>query len=87
VPLIYNLVTVFFNVMSLAILGRVLLSWFNLGPNHPITRILTEITEPILGPLRRFIPTVGMIDLTPLVALLLLQLLEQLLLGLLRGNM
>ena len=84
---VYYLVTVFFNVMSLAILARVLLSWFNIGPNHPVTRLLMEITEPILGPLRRVIPAVGMMDLSPIVALVLLQLLEQLLLGLLRGRL
>jgi YggT family protein len=41
-----------------------------------ITQILREITEPILGPIRRVLPTFGMIDLSPLVAMLLLNLLQ-----------
>jgi YggT family protein len=46
-----------------------------------ITQILNEVTEPILAPLRSIIPSVGMFDLTPIIAMLLLQLLE----GLVRG--
>ena len=40
-------------------------------------RLLIEVTEPILAPLRRIIPLIGMMDITPIVALFLLQLLQQ----------
>ena len=40
-------------------------------------RILIEVTEPILAPLRRVIPLIGMLDITPMVAIFLLQLLQQ----------
>lgn len=60
-------------ILALAIIARALLSWIpNMRPDNPIVRFLFEITEPILAPLRRVIPMVGMIDLSPLVAMILL---------------
>lgn len=56
----------------MAIVIRALLSWFNLPPTNPIVNLLFEITEPILNPLRRVVPRIGMLDVTPIVAILLL---------------
>lgn len=61
-----------FQILIFAIIGRALLSWFNVGPDHPIGRILYQLTEPILGPMRRVIPMIGMIDISPIVAIFLL---------------
>ncbi len=69
-----------FQALIFAIIARALLSWFNLGPSHPLVRILYDLTEPILAPLRRVIPTIGMIDITPIVAIILLQVIQGLLL-------
>lgn len=66
-------------VLSLAVLVRAILSWFPIGSNNPLTGILHNVTEPILAPLRRIIPRAGMLDLTPLIAILLLQLISYLL--------
>ena len=66
-------------VLFWAIVARSLMSWFPVRPGnpfHPLAVILYQITEPILGPLRRIIPTIGMIDISPVVALILLQLLR-----------
>lgn len=68
-----------FTILFWAIFGRAILSWFRLGPGnpfYPLVVVLHQITEPILGPLRRVIPTIGMIDISPIVALLLLQFLQ-----------
>ena len=71
----------FFNlllqILSLAILIRVLLSWFPVDPSNPIIRVLYEITEPVLMPFRRVIPRIGMLDLSPLAALLVIQFIQQ----------
>jgi YggT family protein len=59
-----------------AILVRVCMSWFaitNASSTLPVVRLLDDITQPILAPLRRFIPPIGMIDITPLIAILLVQ--------------
>lgn len=60
----------------LAILGRVFLTWFRFDPYHPVSRLLIDVTEPILGPIRRALPPTGMFDFSPIVALLVLQLIR-----------
>jgi len=67
-----------FGALRLAILARVLLSWFPIDrDNNPLINLLDSITEPILAPLRRFIPPLGgMMDITPIIAIVLLQILQ-----------
>ena len=69
----------------LAIIGRVILSWFPLsrgGVAEQVNNKLLLITEPLLGPIRRVMPRMGMLDLSPLIALLFIQIVVmQLLLG------
>lgn len=70
------------NLLSFAIIARILLSWFSQGRNHSMGRvqeILYEITEPILAFVRRFPHRFGMIDLSPLIAILLLDFIRYLL--------
>lgn len=74
-------IDILFQVLIFAIIARALLSWFNLGPSHPLVRILYDLTEPILAPLRRVIPMIGMIDITPIVAIILLQVIQSILLS------
>jgi YggT family protein len=72
-------VNALFTVLTWAIIGRALLSWFPLRPGnpfYPLALILHQITEPILAPMRRIIPTIGMIDISPLIALFLLQIIQ-----------
>jgi len=76
-------VTLLFYLLELAIVVRVLLSWINVSPDNPIAHLLAQITEPILGPLRGRLPLIGMFDLSPIVAILLLDLARRLLLLLL----
>lgn len=59
------------------------LSSFVLSPWHPIRRTLDAFLEPMLRPIRRVVPTVGMFDFSPLVLLILVQLLETILIQLL----
>jgi YggT family protein len=75
---IETFVNILFNVLLFAILGRVLISWIDPMGNMRVTQILREITEPILAPIRSVLPNLGMIDLSPLVAMLLIQLLHSL---------
>lgn len=78
---VVSFINILFNVLLFAILGRVLMSWIDPQGNMSITRMLQEVTEPILAPIRSILPSFGMFDLSPLVAMLLLQLLQ----GLIRG--
>ena len=47
------------NIVVFAIVGRAILSWFVRDPSHPVMRLLIDITEPILGPIRRRCPSPG----------------------------
>jgi YggT family protein len=70
------LVTVFY----IAILARVLLSWFPIGPDSalmPVVRVVFQITEPILGPIRRILPDMGAIDLSPMIAIVVLIIIQR----------
>lgn len=78
-----NFVNIFFEVLTLAILARVLLSWFRVDPYNRFVQILYQITEPVLGLFRRFVPPIGMIDITPIVALLVLQIVQRLVISML----
>lgn len=79
-----SFVRILFTVLFYAILGRVLASWIDPQGNFPVTRVLHEITEPILGPIRSIMPNIGMFDFSPIVEMLLLQLLEQLIISAIR---
>jgi len=78
VAILFNFIRLLCEVLTFAIFIRVILSWFVTRPNT-LTIILDKITEPILAPLRRIIPRAGMFDFTPLVAIILLQLIANLL--------
>ena len=66
-----GIVCALLQVYLLVLLGRIILSWFPVQPGTTmasIASILYELTEPVLGPLRRVIPPLGMFDLSPLIA-------------------
>ena len=65
-----------FTIATWLVIIRVLLSWVNPDPFNPIVQFLMRTTDPILEPLRRVIPPIGFIDITPVVALLLMKALQ-----------
>jgi YggT family protein len=78
-----SFIDILFYALNLAILLRVIISWVDANPYNPIVSFIYQITDPILVPLRRVIPPLGMIDITPIVALILLRVIQQVLLTLL----
>lgn len=76
-------INILFWVLYLAILGRIIISWINLSPDNPIVALLYGITEPILAPIRRVLPSMGMLDLSPMVALIVIIIIQRVLLRLL----
>ena len=79
-------VNLFFYALWMAILGRVIMSWVTMfAPTSSVVQTINEIlhqmTEPVLGPLRRVIPPLGMFDLTPMIALILLMVIRTYLIG------
>ena len=66
-------------VYSIIVFVAVILSWFHLDPRHPNVRFTAALTEPVLRPIRKVLPPVAGLDLSPLLLLLGLQLLRRLL--------
>ena len=80
--MLHMLVGLTFWILQIALIVRVLSSWIpNLSPYSPWVRWAFVLTEPILAPLRQIVPTLGAIDITPIVAYFLLKILASLLLG------
>ena len=72
--MIANIIDKTILVLTIAIIIRALLSWFpNIDPRNPLVEFIVAITEPILVPIRAVMPRIGMIDLTPMIAIILLQ--------------
>jgi YggT family protein len=71
---ITQLISLLINVLVFAVFARALLSWLNPGTFNAAASILATLTEPLLNICRKVIPNLGGIDLSPLAALLLLQL-------------
>jgi YggT family protein len=73
---------VFTDLLTFAIIARVLLSWFPNSGAENIKMMLNDITEPFLSIFRKIVPRIGMIDITPIVAILALDLLKYILISL-----
>jgi YggT family protein len=77
-------IVMLFQILSLAILVRVLLSWVDPTGNMRITQVMRDLTEPILAPIRNLLPNMMMFDFSPIIAMLLLQALQRLIIGAMR---
>jgi YggT family protein len=76
-------INVLFLGLTLAIFGRVILSWVPTRLPWGLNDFIFSVTEPILAPIRRALPMAAGMDFSPLIALVLLQLVEQLVLRIL----
>ena len=74
---VIQLVQTLFEVYSFILLARVLTSWVQIDPYNPIVRILYQLTEPLLGAIRRFLPHTGMMDFSPIVAFVVITIAER----------
>ncbi len=71
-----SIVSYIITAYSWIIVARVVLSWFMINSRNEtlisVYQVLVQITDPVLVPLRRILPSVGMIDITPMVAIIIL---------------
>lgn len=79
---LYQTINYFFNIVSLLIFARIILSWFPNLQSNQLAQMVFGITEPILAPFKRLIPATGMMDFSPMVAIIALIVLQQILLTL-----
>ena len=67
------------DLYSLVVLVAVIVSWIQLDRRNPLVTITHALTEPVLSPIRKILPVMGGLDLSPMVLLFALQLLKGLL--------
>lgn len=79
--MIADLLGTLIDVYVVIILVRVVLSWLPVDHDQPWARFIVDVTEPVVGPIRQVLPPFGGLDFSPLVAMLLLQLVRNLLVG------
>ena len=75
-----DLLCALIKVYFIVLFARIILSWFPIQPGTTmasIASIIYELTEPVLGPVRRIIPSFGMLDISPIVVFIALQILER----------
>ena len=65
-----------------AVIARSLLSWFPFAQSSPLYQMLFKVTEPIIDPIRRVMPNTGMFDMSPMIAMMLLIVMQYLVAGL-----
>ncbi|MFA5983741.1 MAG: YggT family protein [Methylococcaceae bacterium] len=75
-----QLITLLINIYIFSVIGQAILSWFNPGSFSAGASILYSITAPLLNLCRRFVPDLGGLDLSPVLALLFLQLAKMIIL-------
>lgn len=76
--LIANIVSFIANLLILLVIVDAVLSFF-LSPYHPVRATIERIVNPLLAPIRRIVPLVGMLDLSPLILIILVEILSSLL--------
>ncbi|WP_347909581.1 YggT family protein [Pseudomonas grandcourensis] len=70
------LFSLFLNVLFYAMIISVILSWVAPGSHNPGAELVAQITEPVLAPFRRIIPNLGGLDISPIFAFIVIQLLQ-----------
>lgn len=81
-PYVAQFTITFIQILTWAIIARSLLSWFPVDQSSPLVQMLYRVTEPIIDPIRKIMPQTGMIDLSPLAAIIMLIVMSQLVAGL-----
>lgn len=84
ISILINVIQTLSTVLLLAVLASVLLSYF-LPPYNNFRAFLDRIVNPLLVPIRRVVPPLGMIDFSPVVLIILIQVVEWILISILSG--
>jgi YggT family protein len=79
---VIQLLVALLQIYSFVLLARIVLSWIpNVDRSNQIVQLLYQLTEPVLEPVRRTIPPLGMIDLSPIIVFIGLRILQSVLTG------
>ena len=78
VPFLVQSIVLITNILVLLIFVWAILSWI-LPPYHPVREALDRIMEPLLAPIRRVVPLAGMIDFSPMILMILIEIISRVL--------
>ena len=81
--LIVSVILVIRNILELLVIVSVILSYV-MDPYHPVRRWVDSIVEPMLMPIRRVVPLIGMLDISPIILIILIRIISNLIINLLR---
>jgi YggT family protein len=83
--LFIQIINLIFNFFYILILARVIFSWIQVDPYHPtwgpILRFVYQMTEPIMAPVRNVMPSMGGLDLSPIIVLFGIDILRRILIS------
>ena len=72
------LLSLFLEIYTWILIAKVLMSWFNPNPYNPLVQFVLRLTEPVLAPIRRVLPSMGGLDLSPIVVFVALMFVKRL---------
>lgn len=67
---LYDLIQLIIDIFIFAIFVQAILSWVNPDPHNPVSGLLRSLTSPVLKPIKKFLPAMGGMDLSPIFALI-----------------
>ncbi len=79
--IVANIIHTILRVYMFIVIIKVILSYF-LSPYHPVREALDRLVDPLLNPIRRNIPPIGMFDFSPLVLIIIIQVIDSLIMQL-----
>ena len=68
-----SIIHIAFEILTYIIFIRVILSWFPHNPYQPLIKLIYQISNPILNPIRNFVSPIGGIDISPIIAIFIIQ--------------
>jgi YggT family protein len=75
ISLVAQLIRILAQFLVLLVIVKIILSYF-MDPYHPVRQTIDNLVEPLLAPIRRVVPLVGMFDFSPLILIILVQILS-----------
>jgi YggT family protein len=78
ISILVRLINIFSQFLIILVIVQVILSYF-MDPYHPVRRTIDNLIEPLLAPIRRVVPLIGMFDISPLILIILVQILASVL--------
>ena len=78
--ILIRIINILAQFIVLIVIVKIILSYF-MDPYHPVRRTLNNLVEPMLAPIRRIVPLVGMFDFSPLILIILVQILSSVLIS------